>query len=441
MNSILPLVSGLLPFLTGLLLICGSSLQASDSTWYVREGAQGDGSGKDWENAFPTLPKRLQRGATYYIAGGSYDGYKFDDRPQGDAKITIRKAIEADHGTDEGWKTEYGTTVALFKDTLEFASPHWIFDGQTGGGPDNWRTNFGFKVWTTKTDKEVKPCMLVYADDIVLRHFEAQGNGGGDDNAVGGASNDCIMICAVDRIEVSHAYLHDAGRNLIMGSGHGVTFKYLFGGTFEGTYVQHSEMAAIRYFLDKLPQDWAFYHCIWSHYASTGGIMFQGDGLTVSGNVFYKPAGAEFFGGGGNGCVGTWTWAQATRLKIYNNSFIDMPRAIGFIDENDNGEFRNNIFFRTPVGMFQGTGLLDNSHNHFANIPDRYERGPSGTISVGDPFVDYPHGDFRLKQPLPGGMALESPHDLDLQGQQRGADQGWERGAVEFDTREGAAGE
>src|SRR5690606_21620262 len=81
----------------------------------VRAGATGADDGSNWNNAYPDLPTTLERGSTYYIADGSYDGYTFNDVVSGTTLITIKKATVSDHGGIEtGWSDAYGDGQAIF---------------------------------------------------------------------------------------------------------------------------------------------------------------------------------------------------------------------------------------------------------------------------------------------------------------------------------------
>ena len=89
---------------------------------YVRDGAIGANNGSDWINAWTSLPSSLIRGDTYYIADGTYFGYTFDDAESGTSIITIKKAIESDHGSETGWDLSYGDGVATFTSTITISS-------------------------------------------------------------------------------------------------------------------------------------------------------------------------------------------------------------------------------------------------------------------------------------------------------------------------------
>src|SRR5262245_4189942 len=76
---------------------------AAAATRFVRAGASGAANGSDWTNAYPSLPATLTRGDTYYVAAGTYSGYRFSTPASGTTLITIKKATVADHGTNTGW--------------------------------------------------------------------------------------------------------------------------------------------------------------------------------------------------------------------------------------------------------------------------------------------------------------------------------------------------
>ena len=136
-------------------LCLGVTSAQSQSVYRVRAGATGIGDGSDWNNAYPSLPATLQRGATYYIGSGTYSGRVFNDAVSGTAVITIKKATTSDHGTDTGWKESYGGQ-AVFNSTLEFDTGYYVFDGQTRN-ESNWfdGTSYGIQVANNNQDENI----------------------------------------------------------------------------------------------------------------------------------------------------------------------------------------------------------------------------------------------------------------------------------------------
>src|SRR3989338_2053300 len=172
-----------------------SPVVITGSTFYIRDGATSS-SCTDWTNACDSLPGTLQRGATYYIADGSYGSYTFDDPVFGTQLITIKKATASDHGTNTGWSSSYGSGQAVFGGTIRISSSYITIDGQVGGGLGDWKgavTPLGFKINVTSANSgsgiDVARNML----NIVVKHFEIEGNGGDGDNP-GNIENDGIVV-------------------------------------------------------------------------------------------------------------------------------------------------------------------------------------------------------------------------------------------------------
>ena len=72
------------------------------ATRYIRAGASGANNGTDWTNAYTSWPTFV-RGDVYYVADGTYSDLQCDTAVSGVQLITVKKAIEADHGTSTGW--------------------------------------------------------------------------------------------------------------------------------------------------------------------------------------------------------------------------------------------------------------------------------------------------------------------------------------------------
>ena len=75
-----------------LALALGAGTAEAAQVYCVRAGATGANTGADWNNAYTVLPATLVRGATYYVASGSYGAYTYDDAESGTTVITIKKA-------------------------------------------------------------------------------------------------------------------------------------------------------------------------------------------------------------------------------------------------------------------------------------------------------------------------------------------------------------
>src|SRR4051812_29177026 len=94
--------------------------------------ATGNGSGSDWGNlkAWSNAP---ERGDTWYLADGAYSGKILAVPASGSTVIAVKKATVADHGPPAGWSDGMGDGQATFLGKIDFESPYWLFDGQSGG--------------------------------------------------------------------------------------------------------------------------------------------------------------------------------------------------------------------------------------------------------------------------------------------------------------------
>jgi hypothetical protein len=93
---------------------------------------------------------------------------------------------------------------------------------------------------------------------------------------------------------------------------------------------------------------------------------------------------------------------------------------------------RTNII--TLVGEHHHNAFWDNWRVDGAepvDLRDTIEDDQAQILEV-DPFVDATSLDLRLTMATEPGVSLESPLDVDFDGNPRGQDGGWDRGASEF---------
>jgi len=155
------------------ILILGTFSFALATERYVRSDASGNQTGTDWANAHTQLPSSLVRGDIYYVADGSYPSYTFNDAESGTSLITVKKATQADHGTDTGWVTAYGDGVAEFA-PITFHTGYFVFEGTTGSG----KSGHGFKIKGTSAGQQLVKFPFEYTQtDITISHTEIEHRG------------------------------------------------------------------------------------------------------------------------------------------------------------------------------------------------------------------------------------------------------------------------
>jgi hypothetical protein len=392
---------------------------AQGTMYYVRAGAGGNGS--DWNNAFSSLPSTLVRGATYYVADGSYGGYTFDDANSGTSLITVKKATASDHGTNTGWSAAYGDGQATFGG-LTFLRGYYVFDGQTGGGPGNWESGFGFKV-----NGEISMQQFVDngADRITLRHTEINVGQTGPNNVRG------MTLYGSDFFTLSYVYLHDSGCDLIsMNVMNDFTIEYsklarnrqaepgCHGDLIE-YQIGDARNFTIRYnFFEDIVGSYAF--------GSHGPTITN---YEIYGNIFYWTI-EPFFGNGLVGCLSGGGTLQ--NVRFYNNTLsgnlTNNVGNVGFgILRGSGHQAFNNIWHRqSGTGFSHGWSNTSHSNNTFYNGSGGGDQNLSG-----NPFVASSSRNFALAAATSAGSALSSPYNVDMTGKARGSDGTWDRGALE----------
>ncbi len=397
----------------------------SGTVFYIRDGGTSSLC-SDWANACNSLPSNLQRGATYYVADGSYSGRTFSTAVSGTAPITIKKATVTNHGTDAGWNSTYGDGQAAFSGQLRFTTRYWIIDGVSGGGPGSWKTGLGFKVTETSSTPVIH---IDGGGNVDMSHIELQG--AGDNGSAGGIGNDGFQVFGGSGPNtISYAYMHDTGRTMFYhggGSTSAITASYIYTGKHESTSNEHSEWAVLR--------STALFTVRWSvitHTEGTGGIIAGDNGQTTAeiyGNVFYND-GTSGWGTENNGLIAAFSsGSAAVNWKVYNNSFINIPSALsiyGVSGESPSGnQVRNNLYYLS-TNHNPGFGWTQ-SFDHFVNSGSI--TGSSGTTGTGNPFAAYTAYDFRLINNTAAGTPLPAPYNVDALGNIRST---WTRGAYEF---------
>jgi len=413
---------------------------------YVRQGAAGDGS--DWSNALPQLPSVLSRGFTYFIAGGSYPGYAFDDAVSGSATITICKASAEFHGTNSGWAASYGDESAVFTGGLTFISGYYLLNGQTGGGPGAWNKGHGIRVAPPAGEKFGIALKGGAAKYVTIEHVEIDMSSASP-TELAGKADAIYSVSDNDSLTLRQCWMHDAGRCLILdrSSDNWLVEYCLFENS--GTWASpsnHSEIiSAFSDIADQVTdpnKSWVIRYNIFSRWRSTGGIIFTGDGWRIYGNVFEFPAGFE--SSCGNGVIGTWTqkttWSDGFNKNhfIYNNTFVNI---VGTMSEADiypgsqvctNTQIRNNLWYNCPTVKSLGGIDGQHSHNSFFNCPRAFVISEAGMQNeTGNPLNQLSPLEYHLNRPTAPGVDLGAMYN-DMLGVVRGMDGCLDRGAYEY---------
>ena len=420
------------------------------ATHCIRSGASGS-SCADWgSNACNALPSTLVRGDTYYIAKGSYAGRTFNTAVSGTALITIKGATVADHGTDTGWSSSYSVDIndgggqATFGNIF-FNSNYWVFDGSVGNMTKT-ATSYGFSFGTS----------------------------GGNGVIQIGADGTGTCGTAVSNITVAHFYCKattaDTQKEFVQGGSYGgvlsnVTLQYFLVDGFQGLFMTKSGACS------STP---------YSNWIVEYGIMLNGYSSSANHGEWINPNERDLSGfifrynwiDGSSGSAGMTAWIVANNanlsnadiygnlftnayvgngvisdnhgslinVKVYNNTFANgyvatcTPLQAGFTSGNSATAY-NNLFYNMSGSGCTAAHINFNTHDYNEVLGSSNDSETHIVTGSANPFVAAGYGDWRdykLKAATPAGMTLSSPYNIDVDGNVRGSDGTWDRGAFEF---------
>ena len=422
--------------------------QAGGGTnFYVRSGATGNGSGSDWTNAYTSLPATLQRGATYYVASGSYAGRTFNTAVSGALLITIQGATAASHGTDIGWSNSYsvsaqdGGSAARWTGMLTFTTSYWVFDGSVGSALDNTPANYGFSFGTG-----LSQALLIgtagssggcgsAVSNLTFAHFYGKATTADvekefeEGNTYGGV---------LSNITFSN-FLIDGWQGLFMTKSggcsstpytgwivqYGVMLNGFSSSANHGEWINPNERAIsgliVRY-------------CIFRGSSGSAGMT----GTIVANNS--DNTGAQIYGNVfdslvvGNGVISGTSEGNFNNAVVYNNTFINDDVAtgnpIGGSGQGTGNIAYNNLFYNMNASAGGGFTLDYNTYYSTTNSPTEVHK----QTGSGNPFVNLASYNYQLAAATQAGSTLSSPYNVDSTGATRGGDGTWDRGAYEFSS-------
>ncbi len=429
-------------------IMANYTLRQEQNIHYIRADAIGNNDGSDWNNAFNALPDVLVRGATYYIADGIYESYTFGDAEVGTQYITIKKAIESDHGTNVGWQASYGDGQALF-DRLIFSTSYWVFDGQKRD--DDWESGYGFKIKPNEP-LEDKGIRLSHTEHIIFRYIEIEQFG----QIYEEIRHDVLYGVSVSTILVQYSYIHDFMGNgvLLHGDNNIVEYSKIansFG--YGGTHAQ-----GVQLFSSNV-KNMTIRNNIFQDIKGTAAIAcaWGTDGLNVYGNIFYNTPGSDGFTSPATIVdISQPDEIGLTNAHIYNNLFYRYNHTangghagvrIAYTSDPSTNLIYNNLFVDCEEVNLDGNNAI-HDYNYLINSTWQWDVVPGVNDSVHtgfDPIVDADNGDFTLAA---GALAINAgldlttlpgfnPDSVDPDQNIRGADGFWDIGAYEYTDSSG----
>lgn len=416
----------LMACLLGAMALSSASAQ-TQSAYYVRPGASGSGNGSDWSNALTGLPRTLVRGATYYLADGSYGTQTLDTANSGTAVITIKKCTAADHGTSTGYSSSYCDGQASFGDIF-LGSDYWVIDGATRN-ESNWAdgSSYGLRIVAAIGSTAMTPG--VCASNITFKYANI---GGPENTSYTGSEPDyALKVAGFDEFcanwTMQRLYLHNIAHaaHLHLNGLNGGVVEYSL---FQNGWGKESIRGQIALKNFKVRFNVFFNACLYSGVSGEGctaeiaawdGSNGQFDNIEVYGNIFRRTTNDGANGGviviGGNGS--SWVGSATNNSRVYNNTIAGLKdgTAMILLNGGSGNVCQNNLWYDVVGAPVASCNI--SSNNTRVNT---------------DPFISYSSGNFRLRNELGIGAALSSPYNYDLDGVARGSGNVWDVGAFEY---------
>jgi len=391
------------------------------ANYYVKSGGS-VGSGISWDNAYNALPSSLVRGDIYYIAGGTYSGRTFNTATSGTSVITIKGATVADHGTDNGWSSSYSVenTRATWTSAIRFDTSYWVWDGSVGSLTEN-TTAYGFILSSMTYPVYIGTSGT---SNITISHVYAK-------SPTADVEREFLSTATTasnnNNITVSHSFL-DGWQNGMSGNGAGTADNWVF--EYNLAYNMYSSSAHHGEWINPNGPVFSGFIARYNIFKGSPG----GTGTIVANNS--NNTGAKIYGNvfndlhNGNGIITGTSVAQLINAVVYNNTFLNCSggNPIGGTGQGSGNLAYNNLIYNSAAGL--GGGFTSDYNAYFSTTGSPSETHKQTGSS--NPFVNSAGGDYHLISATTAGKALPSPYNTDMNGNTRGADGVWDRGAFEF---------
>jgi hypothetical protein len=396
------------------------------AVYCVRVNATGIGDGSTWESAYREMPKKLVRGDVYYVARGVYKGFTFDTPDTGALFATIKKATEADHGTDIDWRKEYGEGPAVFG-PLVINQGRLMIDGATG----IQTRDYGFEV--TAVPGNVN--LVTFGPQVSYVNLNCVNIHCTSRNAPANQANGIYSPDGASGVSMTHCYIHDIPGRPFLVSG------------WDNFLLEHSWIARNRStaalpaqgLLARGGNGFIIRYNIWEDIEGTAVIANLGQpakNWDIYGNVFFQ-SGEAPCRSVSDGIVATGDNKDSTlaTVKFYNNTMANITGNAGLrlVTPISKGALAfDNLFYHCP---FVEMVNVMHDYNTFVDCDSVYDLqgwGAHSEIAKGNPFVDLVGKDFRLMAATAAGYVMPFPYNTDLYGKTRGSDGVWDRGACEY---------
>jgi hypothetical protein len=266
---------------------------------------------------------------------------------------------------------------------------------------------------------------------------------------------------SVTNITIQYCYVHDLGATITAYNGYNISLLHNYLAGNRSTPTEHSSILqftegsgsdtsgpitiAYNFILDGTGTAWI------SHLPTNGGTL---DGLYVYGNIFACHSGAESYqcGVGHANVSDNAGFTVIQNLRFYNNTVAGNigPVGVSLLNARSTAMIENNLFYDNGGDVkMQANGGLTHDYNTLLNSSAAYGTTCNSSLhetcvasGANNPFANDARFDFHLvvetnsaaqsRVAVTEGKYLPPPYNIDFDGQTRGANGTWARGAYGF---------
>lgn len=414
--------------------------------YYIRAGGSASTTGTgacvgsgigSWATAgaCDDLPTTLVRGATYYVATGTYAARTFNTAVSGTTLITIQGATATDHGTNTSWLAAYGVDVTQATwDNPRFSTSYHVFTGSVGS-LTTARASYGFAVTQTLIDNSAAISLSGTVSNLTIAHTAMLAPSGDvEKTAIRGTGTGIATSLTVQH-NLADGFQGSVVSEGSTGTSTGWLIEYNYFWHGYSSAAQHGEVInangraitapIIRYntFADNTGPS-----------CQTGIIAANNSPVTdpeIYGNIFDTVHGC-------NGILTSTSSGKMSNALVYNNTFYNSTidggcwvagGGGGGANESSGFQVHNNLVANMDACL--GTGITAHTNNFYVSTTNTPVEATRQTSSSNQ-FVDGPGGNFHLIGATTAGASFAAPYNTDVDGTTRGADGTWDRGAYEF---------
>lgn len=453
------------PNVAGHLLIAQLIMTNIPSERYVVPSGSNAKNGLTWDNGFADLPSSgLIRGDTYHVAGGaSYAAHTFADAVAGTSMIVVQKASPSLHGATNGYQSSFGSSQATFAAPVIYHTGFVLMDGAYRSNPTN---GYGFKILNGGSSSQNLEYGIAQNDaawNCTNQYCEVQGSAVMSD---AGPLDVGVQIwhTAHDNA-IRYDWIHDVGASsFFMRQCTNTLVEQNWVNRNFSSSLNHAEGMSIAILVTNLTVRYnAFEDIEGTAFIATPGqagtdtiypladLYFYGNSFGYSTNNATLGAGAIMQGVSAVGfifdCIirGNFYWVNNSAYNIVQSAVSSgwgsLDARVLFGDGSTgllitNAVVENNLWYGcTNGGVTVQNGSIWTSaidYNYYGQIGVVYDSGAHKQTTSANPLVNWQGRNFQLALATATGITLASPFDQDPNGNTRGADGNWDRGAYEF---------